>query len=454
MRFSPVEEQIALYEEGFGEDILGRKNVGKALSEVLERIEDPLVVVLDGNWGAGKTHFLRRWVGAHKGQFGGRATTVYFDAFAHDYLDDPLIALIGAMSERFPSEKTPKLEKVKQLALRFWKPAARIGLSVATFGATNALDELGDAVANAVGDEAKQAVDQFWHQAAGRRAAMEDFHDAITSLMTPDGTDGEVVPLIIVIDELDRCRPDYALQVLEVIKHFFSVPSLHFVLGVNLTALQNSVKARYGSDINAGLYLQKFISLTLSLPEVAEDQERTPATVIYARHVGCQMKIPDALVDALANHLKVVAAANQVTIRDVSRVLSRISLLPEHVLTKRYLAGWIEVMLTLLVSKEVRPDLYPKFRGATAGPEEIASYFGAKPENTTQRINEGWNQQYSHEIVWRQMSWLYVTQDGKLPDQEDARTVAQLFSTHFAHTNPRNIPERINRDWLDLFKIQ
>lgn len=73
------------------------------------------------------------------------------------------------------------------------------------------------------------------------------------------------------IDELDRCRPDFALSLLEVVKHFFSVKGVQFVLGVRLEALEESRWHRYGPNTDAGLYLQKFLHLRLSLPEIADN---------------------------------------------------------------------------------------------------------------------------------------------------------------------------------------
>jgi predicted KAP-like P-loop ATPase len=56
-----------------------------------------MVIALDGAWGSGKSFFLKCWVGAHKLENEGTATTVYFDALSYDYLDDPLVALTGAI---------------------------------------------------------------------------------------------------------------------------------------------------------------------------------------------------------------------------------------------------------------------------------------------------------------------------------------------------------------------
>ena len=102
MKFLPSEPQVKLYEEGFEtEDILQRADVGRALSGLVERIEDPIVVALDGGWGTGKTYFLKRWVGAHCLDNAGKATTIYFDAFANDYLSDPLPSLYRPLANVF-----------------------------------------------------------------------------------------------------------------------------------------------------------------------------------------------------------------------------------------------------------------------------------------------------------------------------------------------------------------
>ena len=74
-------------------------------------------------------------------------------------------------------------------------------------------------------------------------------------------------PLIIFIDELDRCKPDYAIKFLEIIKHFFNVKNVIFILGIDIEQLQYSVKSLYGSEMNAKEYLRKFIDLNYSFPK-------------------------------------------------------------------------------------------------------------------------------------------------------------------------------------------
>src|SRR6056297_1012579 len=98
MKLFPQDNDVVLYETGFDDDVLERKAISKQLSELVERIEDPIVLALDDKWGSGKTFFLKRWVAAHAVENNGTATTIYFDAFENDYLTDPLVSIITAVS--------------------------------------------------------------------------------------------------------------------------------------------------------------------------------------------------------------------------------------------------------------------------------------------------------------------------------------------------------------------
>lgn len=74
-------------------------------------------------------------------------------------------------------------------------------------------------------------------------------------------------PLMVMIDELDRCRPSYAVEFLEVAKHMFSVDRIVFVLAVNSDQLAHSVRALYGHDFDAEGYLRRFFDVDFRMPE-------------------------------------------------------------------------------------------------------------------------------------------------------------------------------------------
>ena len=74
-------------------------------------------------------------------------------------------------------------------------------------------------------------------------------------------------PIILFIDELDRCRPDYAVDMLEVIKHVFDIENVKVVLVTNTKQLRAAINHRYGVEVDAQKYLDKFLKYSFALPE-------------------------------------------------------------------------------------------------------------------------------------------------------------------------------------------
>lgn len=72
--------------------------------------------------------------------------------------------------------------------------------------------------------------------------------------------------LVIFVDELDRCKPTFAVQLLERIKHYFSNDQITFVFSVNTIELQHTIKQYYGTDFDATRYLDRFFDFRIDLP--------------------------------------------------------------------------------------------------------------------------------------------------------------------------------------------
>lgn len=458
MKILPPEPKVDLYNQGFGEtDLLERKRTGQALSNLVDRIDDPLVIALDGNWGTGKSHFLKRWVGAHSLENGSSATTVYFDAFENDYLNDPLPALVSALTDRLPEGNEGKIKKVKAAAYKLVKPLARIGLAVATSGATEALNSMGDAAVEAASQEGVASLEKYWKEETGRRNAMIELKNAIEALAALSDEQDTGSSLVFVIDELDRCRPDYALEVLEVIKHFFSVPHVHFILGVNLRALENSVRARYGEKVDGNAYLKKFIQVTLKLPEkIGKIHNERDVSLVYLEGLIQEMGIPAHIATPLVEHVKLVSSSTEVSLRSIGKIISSIALASEDVLSPENIhKGWVYVMVDLIVAKNLRPDLYPKFLNGTVDDKDLASYFGATASNLLRYIDNEHNPEYRHEIYWRYVMWLYVVQNKAIDSVDDGFIghVRGLFGHHGFGNVDATLPLRIHNKWLEQFSF-
>ncbi|TNE66076.1 MAG: hypothetical protein EP336_11095 [Rhodobacteraceae bacterium] len=398
-RLTVPEPEIKLYEQGFeAASDLGREPDGKKLSDLVERIEEPMVIAVDAPWGAGKSVFLKCWVGAHVKDNEGAATTVYFDAFKNDFMGDPLVSIFKEVSDRIESlkpktadeaeqQRIAKLKalsgKAKKYAPILGRAALRLALGTAATEAImdienpdeSSLDEM---LANA-SSEAAKAIGSFWQAEETRTQAMDGFRTYLTELAAEQ-------KLVIVVDELDRCRPDYALNLLEVIKHFFNVPNVHFVLGVNLTELENSVRARYGTEVNAGLYLQKFVTVTMPLP-VRNRDLRWDANAKHFQNISASMGLliansrPDALWQAMEATIKDIAP-NDLTLRSVEK-MSTLLACRSHVSSYDWDAmGHDTLRACLILLKVCFPKIYRRILLREASFEEIITTLGmSDPRN-------------------------------------------------------------------------
>lgn len=451
MKLFPQDDDVVLYETGFEDDVLERKSISKQLSDLVERIEDPVVLALDDKWGSGKTFFLKRWVAAHTAENNGTATTIYFDAFENDYLTDPLVSIITAVSARLPDEQAETVRKWKTVATKLAKPALGIALSVATFGAKQYLDEIGDVIADSASGEAKDAAQDLWQVEKDRKDAMHDFRNLLSEL-----TQKSAVPMVIVVDELDRCRPDYALTVLEVIKHFFSVPKVHFILGVNGKALENSVKARYGTEIDAESYLRKFINVSFSLPRAIGDRGEVSVLAKYASKLISEMELPKLVSDRCVSLLKCVVDSRDVSLRDVGKVLSKIALVPDQVHKKNIMEGYIDILCALIVTSVVDPQLHAKLVSGNAQTSELREYLTAPKEKTMDRIDGDYNSAYNHEVTIWLATIIFCCGREEIANVEGlpswSETVGDRFD-RFGVRDRKSIAPGIQKDWVEIFRI-
>lgn len=462
MKYLPPDEPVDLYNDGFGDDdFLQRGKVGRALSDLAERIDDPLVIALDGRWGTGKTHFLKRWVGAHQRQNEGVAKTVYFDAFQHDFQTDPLPALLSVILTRLQGEglEADTLSKVKNAAYRLAPSAMRVGVALATGGASIVAGPMLDGLVASASEEAKGAVTQYWAREESRRSALEELRGALSDLASDvKSDDAEGASLVVVVDELDRCRPEYALEVLEVIKHVFSVPRVHFILGTNLSALQNSVSVRHGSVIDAEAYLRKFVDLTLTLPDelASAGNDRQRVTKVYLETLMETMGTPEQFREDISTELACVERGNQVSIRDVGKVLSRFALLPSEVAEKQWISGWIMLATSLTFARVLDPMIHKAMLAGSISEDRLLKYYGTSLEDLVEYRGERQNPSYNHRIFWRVWTWRFIRANGEVNPSEEGltrRDLARQFSDLPTVHEPATLPLRVHRKWLDLFEV-
>ncbi|WOO43144.1 KAP family P-loop NTPase fold protein [Rubellicoccus peritrichatus] len=245
-------------ENAFGDDdIGGRKFFADNLLKMFAVTQTHLTVALDASWGMGKTWFLERFK-KHCEQSTNNIDIVLFNAWEHDHGEEPFAPLF---SEIFTALK---IEEVSFSKDRILTDAGTIIRHISYNSAKKAsmglfdLKEL-EAEAEQNRSMARQIIDN--HQAL--TLAIHDFKTALNkrAKQFPNKR------LIIIIDELDRCRPVYAVNMLERIKHIFGIDGVHFLMGIDTDQLGNTIKGLYGQNYDGIRYLDRLFDYQLKLPE-------------------------------------------------------------------------------------------------------------------------------------------------------------------------------------------
>ena len=272
--------------EGFSptKDIFSRKDFGERLANLIVRTDDELVIALDAEWGEGKSTFVQMWKGYVGYQREQKIRTIYFDAFANDYQKDPFIALAAEVYELLKDDKEEKkkefLAKAGAAAKSMARGAIKIAVRVGTGGLLDGsvVDGVEEDVSELLAEQIDSVLEERLKSSSGDKLALKNFRKYLEVFASEHGG-GQ--PIVFVVDELDRCRPDFALELIEQIKHLFSVRGITFLLVVNRKQLEESIRAKYGL-VDAAKYLQKFVHLWLTLPRKSDQYD--DHGVKYVKH--------------------------------------------------------------------------------------------------------------------------------------------------------------------------
>lgn len=354
-------------EDGFTDevDIFKRKSIGENLVNLLEHSEQSLVVALDNKWGEGKTTFLKMWQGHLKNK--RQIETIYFDAFANDYIDDPFSALLGELysyKSKHAPEKSLVKEKYIESAKKVGKAVLKGGMKFAVRYATmNACDgtfldgnnedsnKLDKSLSDELAGLPEKIIEDHLVNYDVNKQAISDFETALIDLVKEISPDK---PLIFIIDELDRCKPSYSVELLEKIKHLFSVPNIHFVLSLNREQLEASIKGIYGQGINSKLYIQKFIHFSVHLPMKSMNSAKHQAKYIHKLTQRCDVG-NDQDDNQFINLFMVFAEHLNLSFRDCERIFSVLLLQLGTGNT-----GWKYINIPLICMKVLNQDLFFK----------------------------------------------------------------------------------------------
>lgn len=262
----PTEDNLIQY---LSKDIIDRNQDITYFYRLLAAQDSACAIAIDGRWGSGKTIFVRQLkllfkalnVSSNMEDDARRIVknslkfqpddsdcsfAIYYDAWKNDNDSEPIYSLIYEITRQLNVDFSLSDKKIPELACEVIK-------TFSGFDLTGILEVL-------------NADDPF-----KRFKEQKDFEDKIRDFIT-----GIVAErgnrLIIFIDELDRCKPAFAVALLEQIKHYIVDDRITFVFSINLDQLQHTIKHHYGFEFDACRYLDRFFNRTISLPPANMDK--------------------------------------------------------------------------------------------------------------------------------------------------------------------------------------
>lgn len=241
-------------------DEFQRKKVAENIISLLQADIDISPMIIDGDWGTGKSEFCFKLINLMRES--NSHHSIYINTFKADHANEPLMTVLAEVIKVLPDKES------KDSLIENALPAIRYGLkTLAKAGVSHILRQ---DVTDAVDDfdkEIQDAADTIINSSI--ETILKDHIEAEESLKTLQTALSKIAedkPIVIFIDELDRCRPNFATDMLEVIKHVFDIDNVSFVLITNVQQLKASINHCYGEAIDAQRYLDKFIKFSTKLP--------------------------------------------------------------------------------------------------------------------------------------------------------------------------------------------
>ncbi len=364
-------------------DKLGRKDFAESLSNLIISTDDSLVIALDAPWGEGKTTFVKMWQIFLEKEKG--LNSIYFDAFANDFMDEPFVAIsseIAQLAEKLSTDNHligSKLsrfkEKVSVVAPKLLSTVAKIGVKAVTLKVVSDTDiEALDDIKNDLSKDGSELISDYVLKKLESYQKDKDTINAFGKILEElaDAISGdESNKIVFIIDELDRCKPTYAIEVIEKIKHIFSVKNVAFVLVMNKEQLELSVKSIYG-EIDANTYLQKFITLNCNLPKY-HGEYRPSDYKKYCKHLYDvhEMELEQRGIDAgaLVTYTASLGLHYGLSLRQLEKVFTYYALFYSLTTGKPYSPAGI--FSFLVVTRVINSDLYILLSRQSADLESI-----------------------------------------------------------------------------------
>jgi hypothetical protein len=317
---------------------------------------------------------------------------IYFDAYAADHFDDPFIAFSGEIIEFVKNylsdgqdnpERTALIKAAVEVAKHLSVLALKIGIQAATTGIINAtalkdIKDIGPEIAKGTSEIGEKMLADRLEKYSAEKDSLKKFRESLKNL-AKKVKEEKKFPLVIIVDELDRCRPDFALQLLERIKHLFNVEGLAFVLLVNRDQIERYIKTVYG-DGDAKGYLLKLGNLFVDLPSAPDPEglDGGPGHEQFCtalmEHYGLKDRFESS--GYFSQFMEMHAKQQKLTLRELELVYCTLGV---HFASNFFIKiepyhGWLLSVLAVLKVK--RPEVYARVQSEQITADELCREIG------------------------------------------------------------------------------
>ncbi len=371
-------------DDPFKHDLLDRRELVEVLTSLVGNLQNPYVLAVDAPWGAGKSTFLRMWKQHLRNQ---GFPVVEFNAWETDFSEDPFVTLSTELTEGLRSRETELPVEVVQTLKEASKKVLRwVVPSAIRFVASSV-----PVVSKEMRETAVSYVEERFSGQVEARKSIAEFRRALVDMAAALSVANGNRPLMVISDELDRCRPSYAVELLEVAKHLFSVDRIVFVLAINRHQLAHSVKALYGRDFDARGYLLRFFDVDFKLPEpsldafivaqlkstgIADYFDQTPENPSYFYPVYFPKEVErKEWGERLCKMLLTFFGGSNLSIRTVGQAIHRLGLLYSSLGSNQH--DYALATTVALVFRTIDPEDYHRFnRGEMTDLDVVNAVFG------------------------------------------------------------------------------
>lgn len=271
----------------------GMETFAKNVSQkIVPKIEPPYAVALNGSWGSGKTTALMLIRNALRD---ARYHYVWFNTWEYDGVDDVCWALLKNIFLQLHKQNLVDLSEVETIVRKFAYGFSG-ALSKLVGGKLISLVDLRDLFQKAEEDTLKP-VEAFKDQV---QELKKEYISLVNNALKKQNNEDQQLPLVVFLDDLDRCHPEEALALVDSLKNMFcakmtsgEVPQVIFMAAFDAQVLKTAIGRKFTDMPDTGTtnprslsdeYFRKVFNITLAVPRL-EKEEYESITLEYANMI-------------------------------------------------------------------------------------------------------------------------------------------------------------------------